>query len=171
MEEPAAPVRPVPPRIAVVGERVASPTHRDAAWAVGREIALRGGVLICGGMGGVMEAASEGCASAGGLVVGILPGEHAAEANPCVAIPVATGMGEARNAIIARTGEAMIAIGGSYGTLSEIAFALHFGVPVIGIDTWQLEAPGVKVDPVLRVSSAAEAVEKALGLVRSRRST
>jgi uncharacterized protein (TIGR00725 family) len=120
-------------------------------------------------MGGVMEAAAEGAAAAGGTVIGILPTADAADANAYVAIPVVTGMGEARNAIIARSADAMIAIGGSYGTLSEIALALRFGVPVIGIGTWRVDAPSVDVDPIIRARSPDEAVARACDLAQRRR--
>jgi len=159
-----------PVRIAVVGERATSDENRASARAIGAEIGRRGGVLVCGAMGGVMEAAAEGCAAEHGLVVGIVPTADAADANPFVAIPVVTGMGEGRNVIIARTAEAMIAVGGSYGTLSEIALALRAGVPVVGLATWRFEAPAQGSDSVVRASSASEAVDRAWSLALERRS-
>ncbi|MDR7542782.1 MAG: TIGR00725 family protein [Armatimonadota bacterium] len=156
-------------RIGVIGERRASAAMLQAAEEVGREIARRGGILICGGMEGVMEAASRGAAAAGGIVVGILPGSSAASGNEFVTIPIVTGMGEARNVIIARTAEALVAVGGAYGTLSEIAYALQFGVPVIGLQTWELRRPGVEGDPVLRAPTPEAAVDWAWDAAARRR--
>jgi uncharacterized protein (TIGR00725 family) len=131
---------------------------------VGRVIAQRGGIIVCGGLGGVMEAAARGSSSAGGIVIGILPGDGARDANPYVTIPIPTGMGEARNVIIARAAQAIIAVGGAYGTLSEIAHALRAGVPVIGLNTWSIAKPGGFADPVVRAKTAVEAVDKAFEL-------
>ncbi|MDR5708754.1 MAG: TIGR00725 family protein, partial [Armatimonadota bacterium] len=111
-------------RIGVVGERETTPQLWQAAQAVGREIARRGGILICGGMGGVMEAASKGAREAGGVVVGILPTNTEHAGNPYLTIPIPTGMGEGRNVLVVRASHALIAIGGWYGTLVEIAYAL-----------------------------------------------
>lgn len=156
-------------RIGVIGERDASSDLLAAAEAVGREIAQRGGIVICGGMEGVMEAASRGATSAGGLVVGILPGSGAEDGNRHVSIPIVTGMGEGRNIIIARTAEAIVALGGAYGTLSEIAYALRLGVPVIGYKTWELRRTGMEADPIRRASTPAEAVEWAWEAAQCRR--
>lgn len=150
------------PRIAVIGERDASVDLLLLAEQVGAGLAQRDAILICGGMGGVMEAASRGCAQAGGTVVGILPTESSEDANPFVRIPVVTGMGEGRNIIIVRSAQAVIAIGGSYGTLSEIAFALRLGIPVIGLRTWVLSCDRDESDAIVRVSDANEAVLHAL---------
>jgi uncharacterized protein (TIGR00725 family) len=158
-----------PLRIGVIGERNASPEMLAAAEDVGREIARRGGVLVCGGMEGVMEAASRGAAQQGGIVIGILPGPAAESGNPFVTIPIVTGMGEGRNIIIARTAEALIAVGGAYGTLSEIAFALKLGVPVIGLGTWELRRPGEEADPIRRAATPLEAVEWAWAAAEGRR--
>ena len=128
------------------------------AYEVGRLLGERGHVLVCGGRGGVMLEACRGAKQTGGLTVGILPGTDRAEANEYVDVPVVTGLGEARNAIVARTAEAVIAIGGGYGTLSEIAFALRFGRPVIGLATWGVEDPDRAGVPIVRVQSAADAV-------------
>jgi len=156
-------------RIGVIGERHASAEMLAAAEAVGREIARRGGILICGGMEGVMEAASRGAALEGGIVVGILPGSSAASGNDFVTVPIVTGMGEARNVIIARTAEALIAVGGAFGTLSEIAYALQFGVPVIGLGTWELRRPGLAGDPIRRASTPQVAVDWAWDAAQRRR--
>jgi uncharacterized protein (TIGR00725 family) len=120
-------------------------------------------------MGGVMRAAAQGCRAEGGVVVGIVPTDSAADADPSVTIPVVTGMGEARNAIVAKTAEVMIAVGGSFGTLSEIALALRAGVPVVGLNTWRLQSPAHPTDPVVRVSTAEDAMERAWALAQSRR--
>lgn len=157
-------------RIAVVGERNASAGLLAAAEEVGREIARRGGILVCGGMEGVMEAASRGAASEGGIVVGILPGPTAESGNAFVTIPIVTGMGEGRNIIIARTAEALIAVGGAYGTLSEIAHALNLGVPVVGFQTWEVRRPGLETDPMDRAATPQEAVERAWAAAQGRRS-
>jgi len=152
------PHRPI--RIAVIGARQTSAHLAEAAEAIGREVARRGGVLLCGGMTGVMEAAARGAAAAGGTVVGILPTDTAEEGNPYLTIPLPTGMGEARNVILVRSAEAIIAVGGAYGTLSEIGHALNLGVPVIGLETWNVTREGVtEPDPVRRAKDALEAVE------------
>lgn len=121
------------PLVAVVGG--SSCTAQEAEWAtaVGRLLALGGAVLLCGGLGGVMEAAARGAKAAGGLTVGILPGTDAADANASIDVALATGMGEMRNALIARAAQAMIAIGGGWGTLSEIALARRTNTPVVGL--------------------------------------
>lgn len=148
------------PLIAVIGG--SSPTSEEASLArdVGRALAEAGAVLICGGRGGVMEAACRGAKEAGGTTIGVLPGPDASEANPYVDIPIVTGIGEARNAIIVRTAQVAIAVGGSYGTLSEIAFALGFDTPVIGLRTWTVEREGHPPAPIIRVETAEQAVRQ-----------
>lgn len=141
--------------IAVIGGAEASDEHLKIAEEVGSLIAKRGAVLITGGMGGIMTAASKGARQSSGLVIGILPTTEKESANPYVDIPIVTGIGHARNFIIARTCDCAIAIDGKYGTLSEIAFCLMYDVPVICIDTWQLEAP------VIEAKNAADAVDRA----------
>ena len=145
--------------IAVVGlgefeERVCA-----IAEEVGRELAEHGCILVCGGLEGVMEAACRGAKSAGGTTVAILPGHDRAQANDYVDIAIPTGMGEMRNALLVRSVDAVIAVGGEFGTLSEIAFALKTGVPVVGIETWILAKDSGPVDAFPRVATAAEAVE------------
>lgn len=152
-----------PPIVAVIGGSTAGPAETDLAEAVGRGLAEAGAVLICGGRGGVMEAACRGARSGGGLTIGVLPGIDRGQANPYVDIPIVTGLGEARNAVIIRTAQVVIAIGGSYGTLSEIAFALRFGRPVVGLGTWEMGRPGHAPAPIARAETAAEAVRLALG--------
>jgi uncharacterized protein (TIGR00725 family) len=122
---------------------------------VGRLLARRGAVVVCGGLGGVMEAACRGARSEGGVAVGILPGLDRGAANPHVSVAVATGLGEARNALVVRAADALIAVGGAYGTLSEIALALKAGKPVIGLGTWE-------IDGVERADEPEAAVDLAL---------
>ncbi len=115
-----------------------------------------------------MEAASRGAASAGGMVVGILPSADRSYANPYVTVSIPTGMGEMRNTLIVRAADALIAIAGEFGTLSEIAFALKTGVPVVGLDTWELSKGGRLVDPIVRASTPEEAVAQLLRLAGER---
>lgn len=147
------------PRIvAVIGESVLSdPAHGDLAEAVGRGIAAAGHVLVCGGLGGVMEAASRGAMSRGGVVVGLLPSGSPDDANPYVMVPVATGLGEARSALVATAADAVIAIGGGHGTLSEIGHALRAGKVVIALHTWSASFAGTPA-AVVEVHSAEEAL-------------
>lgn len=152
--------------IAVVGPSAGTPAELAIGEAVGRRIAEEGAVLVCGGMGGVMEAAAGGCADAGGRSVGILPTASRLEANPYLTVAVATGMGEGRNAIVVRTADAVIAVHGEWGTLSEIALALKMGKPVVGIGTWELAKDGEPVDAVVRATDPDDAVAKALRLAR-----
>jgi uncharacterized protein (TIGR00725 family) len=125
--------------IGVIGSGFADGKTLHTAETVGRIIAKRGALLVCGGLGGVMEAAARGAKTEGGTTIGILPHPEKESANPFIDIPVATGFGEGRNVIIVRTADALIAIGGEYGTLSEIAFALKMGKTVIGLDTWDIK--------------------------------
>jgi uncharacterized protein (TIGR00725 family) len=138
----------------VVGPGEASPEQTAAAEEVGALIARRGAVLVCGGLGGVMEAACRGARGAGGTTVGILPGLDRAAANPHVEVAIATGLGEARNALVVRAADALIAVGGAYGTLSEIALALKAGKRVIGIGTWEIEGVEAAEGPEAAVAAA-----------------
>ena len=151
------------PYIAVIGAGAAIPELEEAAERVGRSLAERGAVVICGGLGGVMEAACRGAAGVGGTTVGILPGNDRRAANPWVGVALPTGMGEARNTLVVRAADAVIAVGGEFGTLSEIAFALKTGTRVIGIDTWELGKEGRAVEAIERAAGPEEAVELALG--------
>ncbi|MEE9200252.1 MAG: TIGR00725 family protein [Candidatus Brocadiales bacterium] len=149
--------------ISVIGASSASDEELRVAEAVGREVAKRGAVLICGGLGGVMEAAARGAKEAGGLTVGILPGEDTAEMNPYIDIPIVTGIGYARNALVAYSGDAIIAVGGKLGTLSEMAYGLMKYKPVVGIGTWGFDLEHSRLDrpgPVI-AKEAGEAVSKA----------
>lgn len=158
-------------RVAVIGAGACTAAEAALAEEVGRLLAEAGAVVLTGGRGGVMAAASRGAAQAGGLVVGILPGDDASQANPWVALPIVTGLGEARNAILMRTAQAVIAVGGEYGTLSEIAFALKFGRPVVGLHTWRASGPNQTALPIQSVDSAAEAVAAVLAALNSRGGT
>ena len=155
------------PYVAVVGPGVATAEEEALAEDVGRRLARGGAILVCGGSTGVMEAASRGAAAEGGTVVGILPGFDRSEANPYVTVALPTGMGEMRNALIARTADVVIAVGGEFGTLSEIAFALKIGKAVVGIGTWDLVRRGEQVAGIERADSPAHAVEIALRLAGS----
>jgi uncharacterized protein (TIGR00725 family) len=141
--------------VAVVGPGDATPEQAAAAEAVGRRLARAGAVLVCGGLGGVMEAACRGARGEDGMTVGLLPGLSRAEANPHVEVTIPTGLGEARNALVVRAADVLIAVGGAYGTLSEIALALKGGKRVIGLDTWQ-------IDGIAIAHSAEQAVRQAL---------
>ncbi|MGQ9585637.1 MAG: TIGR00725 family protein [Anaerolineae bacterium] len=154
--------------IGVIGSGCCDLQAYRAAEEVGRLLAEAGAVVVCGGLGGVMEAACRGAKLAGGRTLGILPGTDAAQANPYVDIPIVTGMGEARNQILVRTSRALIAVGGEYGTLSEIAFALKFGRPVVGLRTWQLARGGMPVQAIAEAETPQEAVRLALELARER---
>lgn len=155
--------------VAVVGSGSA---ERDAllmAEEVGRLLATRGAIVLCGGLGGVMEAACRGAKSVGGMTVGLLPGSDRREANAWVDLAIPTGLGEARNALVVRAADVLIAIAGEFGTLSEIALALKTEKPVVGIDTWELSRRGVAATDVVRAANPAEAVERALALAAGAR--
>jgi uncharacterized protein (TIGR00725 family) len=153
--------------IAVIGGGEVPPLIEAMAEEVGREVARQGAVLVCGGLGGVMEAACRGAAGEGGLTVGILPGDNRQAANPYVKIPIATGIGYARNAAVAKSAQAVIAIDGSYGTLTEIGYALQGGLPVIGLDTWSLSINGQEDSNIIRAADPREAVRTALNLINN----
>jgi uncharacterized protein (TIGR00725 family) len=156
------------PYVAVCGPDPAPPEVAALAEEVGRLLARAGAVLVCGGLGGAMEAASRGAASEGGTVVGILPGSSRAAANPHVTVAIPTGMGEMRNALVVRAADAVVAVAGEYGTLSEIALALKAGVPVVGIATWELAKGGTPVEAFPRAETPEQAVDLALELARRR---
>jgi uncharacterized protein (TIGR00725 family) len=133
-------------------------------------LAEAGAIVVCGGLGGTMEATSRGAAGAGGTVIGILPGHDRSAANPHLTLSIPTSMGEMRNALIVRSADALIAVAGEFGTLSEIAFALKIGVPVVGLNTWELGKRGARVDAFVDATSPADAVEHALRLAGKVRS-
>lgn len=144
-------------QVAVAGPGEGSDAEREAAREVGRRLAEAGALLVCGGLGGVMEAACRGAKEAGGVTLGLLPGSDRRAANPYVDVAVPTGLGEARNALVVRAADALVAIGGAFGTLSEIALALKARKPVVGLSTWDIVG-------VVRVASAEEAAARALEL-------
>jgi uncharacterized protein (TIGR00725 family) len=149
----------VRPHVAVVGPGRATAEETETAEQVGRELGAAGALVVCGGLGGVMEAACRGARSEGGATLGILPGLDRSDANEFVDVAVPTGLGEARNALVVRAADALIAVGGAYGTLSEIALALKTGKPVVGLATWE-------IDGVMKASDPADAVGRALERVR-----
>ncbi len=153
--------------IAVIGGSEVSPQIAELAEEVGREIARQGAVLVCGGLGGVMEAACRGASNEGGLTIGILPGDTRQTANPYVQIPIVTGIGYARNVAVVKSAQAVIAIDGSYGTLTEIGHALQSGIPVIGLDTWSLSIDGRADNNIIRAKNPREAVDKAMALIKN----
>ena len=154
--------------ISVIGGGAPSVRAYQLAEAVGRELAERGAVVVCGGFGGVMEAACKGAKSAGGVTIGVLPGDDPRSANRWVDYPVMTGMGYARNVVVVKTGRAAIAVDGAYGTLSEIGHALGDGTPVIGLETWELTSGDGYPLEITRADSPADAVEKAIAAARER---
>jgi uncharacterized protein (TIGR00725 family) len=145
--------------IGVVGASEATDAQLTAAEEVGRGIAQAGAILVCGGRGGVMAASCRGAREAGGVTLGILPGSDRRDANEWVQIAIPTGLGELRNGLIVRTAQVLIAVGGGYGTLSEVALGLRANVPVVGLGSWEIEG-------VVPVGSPAEAVKAALAHLR-----
>jgi uncharacterized protein (TIGR00725 family) len=149
------------PYVAVVGSSDATTEQISAAEQIGRGLAQGGAVLVCGGGGGVMAAACRGADSAGGLTIGLLPGDDRRAANEWVGVALATGLGELRNGLIVRVSDAVIAVGGEYGTLSEVALALKASVPVVGLFSWEIRG-------VLAVQTPRAAVARALELANGR---
>ncbi|MDP9341377.1 MAG: TIGR00725 family protein [Actinomycetota bacterium] len=160
MSPPAEP----PVYVAVCGPGVAS--AEEEAWAeeVGRLLAREGAVVVCGGMTGVMDAVARGAAEEGGVSIGILPTPDRAGASAHLTYSIPTGLAEARNVLVARAADVLIAISGEFGTLSEIAFALKFGVPVVGLSTWELHRRAQIVQAYPTAATPAEAVREALRL-------
>jgi uncharacterized protein (TIGR00725 family) len=154
--------------ISVIGSSTANDPLSALAEAVGRELATSGATVVCGGLGGVMEAVCKGAKAAGGRTIGILPGNDPAEANEHVDIPICTGIGYARNVIVVKTGSAVIAVGGAFGTLSEIGHALADGIPVIGLGTWSISQLGLPSGAIETATGPADAVERALVAAKSR---
>ena len=149
--------------VAVIGGGEDPPQEAlGVAEEVGRELARRGAVVVCGGLKGVMEAVCRGAKAEGGVTIGILPGNDPADANPWVDYPIVTGMRYARNVIVVKSGSAVIAVDGNYGTLSEIAHALSHGIPVVGLNTWSLIQDGQTDEGIIPASTPIEAVEIAL---------
>ena len=150
--------------VAVVGPGDTGASEEQIAIAreVGSRIAEAGATLVCGGLGGVMAAASEGARRSGGTVIGLLPGDDASAGNDYLSVAIPTGLGELRNGLIVRAADAVIAVGGGYGTLSEIGFALKTQTPVFGIGTWELRSGGRPDDGIVPAAGAEEAVALAL---------
>lgn len=153
--------------IGVIGESICAGKAAEEAFQAGAEIAKAGAVLVCGGLGGVMEESARGAKSCGGTTVGILPGVSRKDANPYIDIPIVTGMGEARNIIVVRSSHAIIAISGSFGTLSEMAYALKLEIPIVGLGTWKLmkDEKWINLDTA---ESPQQAVSIALEKARAR---
>lgn len=150
--------------VAVCGAGVATPQNDELAAEVGRLLAESGVVVVCGGMSGVMDAAARGAAAAGGVSVGILPGETRTGASRHLSVSIPTGMGQGRNALVIAAADAVIAVGGEFGTLSEIALALKAGTPVVGLGTWELSKEGRPVAAIEVAETPEEAVAAALRL-------
>lgn len=148
--------------VAVCGSGTADPVSDARAAEVGRLLAEAGATIVCGGLGGVMDAAARGAKDAGGIVIGLLPGDDRLGASEHLTVAIPTGLGEARNALIGRTADAVIAIGGEWGTLSEIALAMKMGRRVVGIDTWELSKGRRRVEGVHWAGTPEEAVRLAL---------
>ncbi|MDP8938560.1 MAG: TIGR00725 family protein [Actinomycetota bacterium] len=159
------------PYVAVVGGGEADAATCAVAEDLGRELARRGAVVVCGGLGGVMEAACRGAKAEGGTTLGILPTDDRRSANPYVDLAVATGMGEGRNVLLARTADVVVAVAGEFGTLSEIALALRMGKPVVGVSTWELARDGHPVDAVIPATGPADAAALAFAQVSLRSTT
>jgi len=151
--------------IAVIGGSNSSQQAAELAEEVGCEIAKQGAILVCGGLGGVMEAACKGASREGGLTIGVLPGDNRLSANPYVQIPIVTGIGYARNVAVVKSAQAVIAIDGSYGTLSEIGHALQSEIPVIGLNTWSLSIDGQADNSIIPADNPKDAVKKAIELI------
>lgn len=150
--------------IAVIGAGQCDQETAEVAYEVGRLIALKRAILVCGGLGGVMNAAAQGARETGGLTVGILPSETRTGASKFIDVAIPSGLGEARNALIARAADVVIAIGGGYGTLSEIGLALKMGKPVIGLGTWEISQRGQGDPGIIVAETAQAAVDKAFQL-------
>lgn len=157
-------------RIAVIGPNECSPEEYEWGRAVGREIAKAGAMLICGGLGGMMEAAAAGAHEVGGLTLGILPSHDDSTANPHIDIPLPTGLGEYRNILVVRAAHAVIAISGRYGTLTEMAYALRLNTPLVALHSWELLQNGNREPAVHAVTSPEEAVRLAIQLAQKARS-
>ena len=158
-----------PVYVAVCGGGDAADRECELAEAAGSELARAGAILVCGGLGGVMQAAVRGADTEGGITIGLLPGSSRADAAEGLTVALPTGLGEGRNLLVVRSVDAVIAIGGEFGTLSEIALALKVGVPVIGLDTWELAKRGEPVNAFPTAATAEDAVQQALDAARRRR--
>ena len=156
--------------VGVIGSSKADPDILALAEEVGAEIAKRGAAVVCGGLTGVMEAVCKGARKEGGLTIGIIPSDSRDDANPYVQIPIVTGMGMGRNVMLVKTADVVIAVGGEFGTLSEIAHALKSGKTVIGLRTWKLEKAHTRAIPdLIEVDSPKKAVDLALSVISAKR--
>ena len=154
--------------ISVIGASKCGKDLYKLAYDVGREIAKRKAILICGGLGGVMDASAKGAKEVGGMTVGILPGDTRIGASKYLNVSLPTGMGEARNVLVIKAADVVIAIGGEYGTLSEIAHALKMNIPVVGLKTWDIGKDEFGVSRIIKVNDPIAAVEKAYKLAKSK---
>ena len=145
--------------IGVIGANHCSKQVAKLAYEVGQEIAKTGAILVCGGLGGVMEAACQGAKEQGGTTIGIIPGVKKEEANPYVDFPIVTGLGYARNILVVKNSQAVIALPGKYGTLSEIAFCLNFKIPLISLSNWKIEGMLKAKTPVAAVKLALKQIK------------
>ena len=152
------------PYIAVIGSGAAEPDPARDAEAVGRALGEAGALIVCGGLGGVMEAACRGALGAGATTVGLLPGRDRSVANEFVTVAIATGIGELRNGLVVSAADAVVAVGGEFGTLSEIGFALRLGKPVVGLRTWELSRAGAVDDRIVRAEDPEQAARLVLEL-------
>jgi hypothetical protein len=149
--------------VGVIGGQLCTDEDERAAYEVGSLLARRGAVIVCGGLGGIMEAACKGAKEGGGITIGILPGPFRGDANPYVDYVIATDMGQARNAVIVRTADAVVAVGGGYGTLSEIAMALKMGKKVVALSSWEISSKGAPDERIMRVENPEAAVDAVMG--------
>ncbi len=154
--------------IGVIGTSFCDGETAENAYLTGQEIARKGAVLICGGMGGVMEEACRGVKEAGGISIGILPGSDRQWKNPYLTYSIVSGIGEARNIAVVKSSDALVAVGGCYGTLSEIAFALKCNKPIAGLGTWKLQDGEGRVPPINYFDKPAEAVQWAVSAVEDK---
>lgn len=152
--------------VGVIGGQICDEEEERMAYELGGLLAGKGAIIVCGGLGGVMEAACRGAREEGGVTIGILPGPFRGDANPYVDYAIATDMGQARNAIIVRTADAVVAVGGEYGTLSEIAMALKMGKRVVALSSWEIASKGKSDDRIIRAESPEAAVEAVMGSSR-----
>lgn len=150
------------PVIAVIGAGKCSKKLRDMAAEIGRYVAENGGVVLCGGLGGVMEGAARGAKEAGGTTIGIIPSENKADANQFIDYVIPTGFGQARNVLVVRAADAIVALPGKYGTLSEMSFALVSGKPIVSVQAWKLG------EEIQQVEDPLEAAKIAMELARKR---
>jgi uncharacterized protein (TIGR00725 family) len=152
--------------IGVIGGQFCSEEEERVAYELGGLLAKEGAIIVCGGLGGVMEAACRGAREQGGITIGVLPGPFRGDANPYVDYAIATDMGQARNAVIVRTADAVVAVGGEYGTLSEIAMALKMGKKVVALSSWEIASKGDPDDKIIRADTPGAAVEAVMGTGR-----